>query len=130
MTPLVIFVHAEYHYSGFGARATPGIPALLADPAFQARYLRGDTQILARHATAALASYEVSPELALGLQWVHGPADGSGLVAPSATITLGDKLSLLAAAYVPYGASPRAGRPGSEYGAAPLAGLVQVRIYE
>ena len=125
-----LLVHAEYHYSGFGAKDPGGIAALLANRDFRARYLRGDTQILARHAAALLASYEVSPELALALQWLHGPADGSGLVAPSATVTLGDKLSLVGTGYLPYGPSPRGGTLTSEYGAAPRSALVQVRIHE
>ena len=60
---LVVF--GEYHYSGFGAASPQGILPLLADPGFQVRYLRGDTQILTRHAIAVLATYEYSPELTL-----------------------------------------------------------------
>jgi hypothetical protein len=124
-----LLVHAEDHYSGFGAKDAAGIAALLADPAFRARYLRGDTQILQRHALAALASYEVSPELAFALQWLHGPVDGSGVVAPSATVTFGDKISLLASAYWPYGRAPQGTTVRSEYGAASRSGLLQVRVY-
>ena len=125
-----ILAQAEYHYSGFAAKDPARIPALLADPDLRERYLRGDTQILGRHAVAVSGSYEVSPELALALQWLHAPLDGSGVLSPSATFTLGDTVSLLAAAYLPYGATPRGGAPTSEHGAAPRALLVQVRIYE
>jgi hypothetical protein len=55
-----VLVYGEYHYSGFGATSAAGILPLLADPAFEERYLRGDTQILGRHALAALASYRLS----------------------------------------------------------------------
>jgi hypothetical protein len=125
-----LLVHAEYHYSGFGAKDAAPIAALLGDPAFRARYLRGDTQILQRHALAVLASYEVSPELGVALQWLHGPVDGSGVVAPSASVTFGDKVSLLASAYWPYGRTPRGTTVRSEYAAASRSGLLQVRIYE
>jgi hypothetical protein len=124
-----LLVHAEYHYSGFGAKNAAGIGALLGDPAFRARYLRGDTQILQRHALAGLASYEVSPELAFALQWIHGPVDGSGIVAPSASVTFGDKVSLLASAYWPYGRPPLGTTVRSEYGTASRAGLLQLRFY-
>jgi hypothetical protein len=72
----------------------------------------------------------VSPEVAVSLQWLHGPVDGSGIVAPSASVTFGDKVSLLASAYWPYGRSPRGTTVRSEYGAASRSGLLQVRIYE
>jgi hypothetical protein len=125
-----LLVHAEYHYSGFGAKDAAGIAALLGSPAFRARYLRGDTQILQRHAFAVLGSYEVSPELAVSLQWLHGPVDGSGILAPSASVTFGDKVSLLASAYWPYGRTPQGTTVRSEYGTASRSGLLQVRIYE
>jgi hypothetical protein len=125
-----VLIHAEYHYSGFGAREARGIVTLLADPGFQGRYLRGDTQILGRHALGVLASFEVSPELALAGQWLQSAADGSGLFAPSATLTLGDKVTLLGTLYLPYGQAPIGGTLRSEYGAASRSAFVQVRIYE
>jgi len=125
-----VLLYAEYHYSGFGAPHAREILALLADPGFLRRYLRGDTQILGRHALGVLASLEVSPELALAGQWLQSPVDGSGLVAPSATVTLGDTVSLLAAVYLPYGRAPSGGTLRTEYGAASRSAFVQVRIHE
>jgi hypothetical protein len=124
-----VLVYAEYHYSGFGATSAAGIVPLLADPAFQERYLRGDTQILGRHAIAVLASYEVSPELSWAAQWLQSPADGSGVVVPSATMTFSDRLSLLLSGYLPYGRPPVGPAFGSEFGATPFAFFVQLRAY-
>jgi hypothetical protein len=124
-----LLVHGEYHYSGFAATSAADIPALLADPEFRERYLRGDTQILERHAVAVLGTYEASPEIGVSVQWLHAPLDGSGVLSPSATFTLGDSVSVLAAAYLPYGSAPQAGTLTSEYGAAARSALVQVRIY-
>jgi len=124
-----LLVYAEYHYSGFGATSPAGILPLLADPAFQERYLRGDTQILTRHATAVLASYEVSPELSWAAQWLLSPIDGSGVVMPSATLTFNDRLSLLLSGYLPYGRPPVGPVFGSEFGATPLGFFVQLRAY-
>jgi hypothetical protein len=124
-----LLVEAEYHYSGFGATQPGDILPLLADPDFRKRYLRVDMQILERHATAAVASYEFSPELAVTGQWLHSPVDASGVVAPSATFTFGDRLSLVATAYLPYGRPPEGLTLNSEYGVAPLSAFVQFRIY-
>jgi hypothetical protein len=124
-----ILLFVEYHYSGFGAPSAEEIVPLLADPAFLERYLRGDTQILVRHALAALATYEASPELTFNGQWIQSPVDGSGVLVPSVTWTLSDRLSLLGSVYLPYGAAPEGLTLMSAYGAAALSGLVQFRLY-
>lgn len=124
-----LLVHVEYHYSGFGARKAAEVVALVASREFSGRYLRGDTQILGRHALGALASYDMSPGLVLSGQWLQSPVDGSGLVAPSAALTLSDSLSVMFSVYIPYGRPPRESILQSEYGGTPLSGFLQVRIY-
>lgn len=119
-------IFAEYHYSGFGARRATEVIALLADPAFRTRFERGDTQILGRHAITVYATYELSPELTTGLRWIQSPRDGSGVVIPTATATLGDRLSIQAALYLPWGAEPVDLTLQSEYGSAALTGFVQL----
>ncbi|HEU4726845.1 MAG TPA: hypothetical protein VFT22_03120 [Kofleriaceae bacterium] len=122
-----ILVIAEYHYSGFGAPRARDVPGLLADPRFAARFTRGDTQILGRHAIALVGSYEASPELELGLRWLQSPVDGSGVATPTATARLSDRLAVLGALYVPYGAAPSGPELRSEYGATSLTGFVQLQ---
>lgn len=122
-----LLVYGEYHYSGFGAVSADGIPGLLADRAFQERYLRGDTQILGRQALAVLALYECSPEVLLSSEWLRSPTDGSGVIVPSATLTFGDRWSMLLSGYLPYRGHSAAQR--SEFGAAPLALFAQLRVY-
>jgi hypothetical protein len=124
-----VLVYAEYHYSGFGVRSPADIVRLLSEPAFAERYGRGDTQILSRHAVGVLGSYEASTELALSGQWMHNPLDRSGVIAPGLTVTLSDRLSIFGASYLPYGASPRGTSLRSEYGAAPVSGFLQLRVY-
>ena len=124
-----VLLFGEYHYSGFGATSAGLMLVQLADPLFQERYLRGDTQILGRHATAVLASYELSPEITLGGQWIQSPVDRSGVVVPSATWTLSDRWSVVLNAYLPYGAEPSGLTLASEFGASPLAAFVQVKAY-
>ena len=62
----------EYHYSGFGAARPGDILRMLSSPDFRERYIRGDTQILSRHALA-LSSYEASPEFTYAGQWIAQP---------------------------------------------------------
>jgi hypothetical protein len=116
----------EYHYSGFGVVDAEDVVPLLADPAFRARFERGDTQILGRHAIVLSASYEVSPELSTGVRYLQSPRDGSGVVMPTATVTLGDRLTLLGAFYVPWGAAPVGLELKSEYGTAGITGFFQL----
>lgn len=124
-----VLVYGEYHYSGFGAPSADGILPLLADPAFGERYLRGDTQILGRHALAVLAFYELSPVVSYSVQWLQSPVDGSGVLVPSSTFTLSDRVSMLLSGYVPYGAKPVGPMLQSQFGASPLSALFQLRIY-
>jgi hypothetical protein len=124
-----ILLFVEYHYSGFGAPRAEDILPLLSTPEFLERYLRGDTQILDRQAIAALATYESSPELTLNGQWIQSPVDGSGVLVPSLTWTLSDRLSFLGSFYFPYGAEPIGRTLQSTYGAAAISGLLQIRIH-
>jgi hypothetical protein len=124
-----VLVYAEYHYSGFGASSAAGILPLLADPAFQERYVRGDTQILERHAIAVLASYEQSPEVSWSAEALHSPIDGSGVIVPSATLTFGDRASMVFSGYLPYGRAPNGMTLQSQFGASPLAIFMQLRLY-
>lgn len=124
-----ILAYAEYHYSGFGARRPADLLALLGDERFLERYLRGDTQILSRHAIGLIASYEASPDVTGSGHWVHNPGDRSGIVVPGLTYTFSDELSLLGTVYVPYGGTPRGWTLRSEFGSAARAALLQVRLY-
>lgn len=124
-----ILAYAEYHYSGFGAGRPGEIPARLATPSFVGRFVRGDMQILSRHAVGATGSYEASPEITYSGQWLHNPGDRSGVIAPAMTYTFNDAVSVLGSLYVPYGRPPEGGVLKSEYGAAALSGLVQLRVY-
>ena len=124
-----ILAYTEYHYSGFGAGSPEDIRALVTTPSFVERFIRGDLQILSRHAVGLTGSCAVSPEVAWSGQWLLNPNDHSGIVAPGLTYTFSDTVSLLATVYLPYGQPPEDGVLRSEYGAAPLSGLLQLRLY-
>ncbi len=124
-----LLLAAEYHYSGFGADGAGRIAAALADPAFLERYLRGDMQILTRHAVAATTACEVSPLVSFNVAWIQQPVDRSGVVIPGITLTFGDRASAGASAYLAYGRGSSLQGLGSEYGATPASLLLQFRFY-
>lgn len=124
-----VLFYVEYHYSGFGAQRPSDILPMLSTPAFAGRYLRGDTQILSRHAVGLIASYEASTELSLSGQWIHNPRDRSGVLAPGFTWTFSDRMSVLGTVYGPYGRAPQGAVMRSEYGTASRSGLLQLRVY-
>jgi hypothetical protein len=124
-----VLAYAEYHHSGFGAPFPEATLPLLATPEVAERYPRGDMQLLSRHAVAVTGSYEQSVDIAWSGQWVLNPADGSGVVVPGFTCTLRDDVSIVANGYLPYGAAPSGLLLRSEYGTAPLAAFLQLRIY-
>ena len=125
-----IAVFLEWHWSGFGVADPADAVARLADPAFRERYVRGDTQILGRQAAALLATYEVDPELALSLLGLVSTRDASGVAAPGVALRLGDRLTVQANLYLPWGARPVGLELRSDYGAVPLAAFVQLAAYD
>jgi hypothetical protein len=122
---------AEYHYSGLGARSPGALVSLLAtSPEFVRRYVRGDTQLLGRHAVALLATLELTNEVAGQALALVSPRDGSGVLSPSVTYTLSDAASVQATLYVPWGAEPEGLALGSDYGWTPLSAFLQLRVYD
>jgi len=125
-----LYLLAEYQWSGLGAARPADLPALLQQPSFRDRLLRGDMQLTGRQAAAAMASYEASEVLTCSLTALVSTRDGSGVVAPTVKLDLGDKLTVTASLYLPWGARPEGAVPRSDLGGTPVAGMVQVAIYE
>ncbi|HEU4724581.1 MAG TPA: hypothetical protein VFU59_04690 [Candidatus Eisenbacteria bacterium] len=121
---------AEYHYSGFGAPSADEVPVRFGSARLVARYLRGDTQILSRHAAALWTTYEFDPEWSVGGTILAAPSDGSGLIEPSVTFSAGNRFSFRASLYLPFGAGLREGDPGSFYGATPRSLWVQIAFVD
>jgi hypothetical protein len=122
-------VMGEYHYSGFGIRDIKKALARLMDPLFQKRFLRGDSQILGRHALAVQLSMPFTDTWRGGLLILESPVDGSGLAAPSLSWDVAQNVSLRANAFIPWGAEPVGGQLKSEYGASPLSLFLQLNFY-
>jgi hypothetical protein len=111
-----IRVVAEYHYSGFGVENVGRDPHILLDTAFRARLARGDSQILGRHALALSLSTDIVDELSMAVSWLESPVDGSGMVTAGFTYVASDALTLVLTGAFPWGTSPLAGIPRSEWG--------------
>lgn len=121
---------AEYHYSGFGVDNIGDDPSILLDPAWQARFLRGDTQLLGRHAVALSLSYDVFDDLSFMVAYIQSPVDGSGLIAPGFNWNYSDNVTIVFSAFIPWGTPPDAGVPTSEWGSSPLTLFLQARLYD
>jgi len=120
---------AEHHFSGFGLREISDTEERLEDPSFRERYLRGDMQILGRHAGVVQAVYGLVGVSPLNLSWIVSPTDGSGVLVPSVSWIFSDNVTLAANAYLPYGAEPDDGAIRSEYGGGAVSGLLQINFY-
>lgn len=125
-----IRVALEYHYSGFGIENVGADPSVLFDARFQSRLLRGDSQVLGRHALALVLSSELSDEVSGAVSWLQSPVDGSGIVSTSFSWAQSDNLTLVLNALVPWGTPPSGGVPRSEWGSAPITVLLQARLYD
>ena len=123
-------VVVEYHYSGFGVTNVGRDPSILADPFFQARFLRGDSQLLGRHALALSLSYNLFDDLSAAISYIQSPVDGSGLVAPTLVWNHSDNVTVVLNVTAPWGTWPEGGIPTSEYGSAPITIYLQARLYD
>ena len=124
-----LLVIGEYHYSGFGVSDIKDLGTSLQDPAFVERCLRGDTQILGRHACAAQVVHGVGGVWSSSALWLFSPVDGSGVITPAVACRFSDNVTLSASAYFGYGAPPEDGELQSEYGGTATSVLVQISFY-
>jgi len=119
----------EYHYSGFGVKDMADAMDRLEDPTFQERFLRGDTQILGRHALALQSTYPLNDVWTSSMMILQSPADGSGVAAPSLTARLSQNATLILSGFIPWGDEPSGGQLESEYGATPASLFLQLNLY-
>jgi len=122
-------VLGEYHYSGFGVKDIEDAMARLADPTFQERFLRGDMQILGRHAHAVQMTYPVNDAWSASLLLLQSTADGSGVATPSLVADLRENATLVVSAFIPWGEEPDAGQLESEYGGSATTLFAQLSLY-
>ena len=119
----------EYHYSGFGVKDINDATVLFGRPEYEKRLLRGDTQILGRHAVGLQASYPFNESLTGSLTVLGSPKDGSGMVSPSLRWDVSRTTSLTVMGYLPWGAGSENGVLKSEYGGSPYSIFFQIGVY-
>ncbi len=125
-----IRVILEYHYSGFGVANIGRDPSILSDPFFQARFARGDSQILGRHILALALSTDLDDYVSWGVNYFQSPVDGSGMVTTALSWVQSDTLTLVLSGGFPWGATPIGGVPQSEWGSSPFNIFLQARMYD
>ncbi len=123
-------IAAEYHYSGFGVENVSEDASILADPFFQARFLRGDSQLLGRHALGVSLSYQLLDDIAASLGYIQSLVDGSGVITPTLSWNQSDNVTIVLNVTAPWGTWPRGGVPTSEYGSGPITIFLQARLYD
>ncbi|MBN1975671.1 MAG: hypothetical protein JW787_18705 [Sedimentisphaerales bacterium] len=119
----------EYHYSGFGLKNIEDIPTQSLNEDFMDRIIRGDTQILGRHAIASQLSYPFRIDLNGSLLILQNPQDRSGIVSPSINWDFSQSSSLVGSFFIPWGDKPSNGIIQSEYGGTPISIFIQLRSY-
>ena len=122
-------VLGEHHYSGFGVEDAEDILARLQDTDFQARFLRGDSQILGRQALAAQISYPFDDVVQGSLLVLTNPTDGSGVVSPSLRLDVDRNITFVSSVFVPWGDEPSGGELKSEYGVTGASLFLQANVY-
>ena len=120
----------EYHYSGFGVSDARLLPALLASPSYSSRIQRGDTQILGRQALATQASYTFNQSWSGSFEVLQSLIDYSGVLLPSLSFEVSERLSLQGALFYGYGPSTRMGVPQSQFGGVPPTFILNVSFYD
>ena len=102
-------------------------PAEYAALLFSPRLVSGQIQNVGRVYAGSQVSYELTPLATAAAAVLVNLDDGSGLVNPTLSYSLGDESSLLVGAIVPWGAEPDGGGLRSEYGSYFTALWVQWR---
>jgi len=124
-----LYMVAEYHYSGYGLEDPTTVTELDESSPFFDRYLRGDTQMLGRHAVAVQATYGFAGTAPISVTWLGSPVDGSGVFIPAVSWSFSDSITLTAQAYFALGEDSADGELRSEYGATPASVLAQISFY-
>ena len=116
----------EYQHDGFGAASATELPAVaLSRPA-----ARGEMQVLGEDEAATQLTYQLHPLLELELLALWNLRDGSGLVAPAATLSVSNEITARGGVFVAAGPpGPSLLAPASEYGPLPPGAYLAVSAF-
>ena len=120
-----LYAIVEIQHDGYGAaRPADIVPVLLSAP-----FQRGELQALGRDVAAAEATYQVHPLVSAELLTLWDLGDGSLIVAPGASLSASNDLTIRAGAYLPAGRGASGAAIGSEFGAVPRFGYASVSLF-
>jgi hypothetical protein len=116
----------EYQHDGFGAASAAELPAVaLSRPAG-----RSELQVLGRDEAAAQLTYQLHPLLSLELLTLWNLRDGSGLVAPAASLSVSNEVTARGGLFLSVGsAGATLAAPASEYGPLPAGAYLAVSAF-
>ncbi len=116
----------EYQHDGFGAASAAQLPAVaLSHPA-----ARGELQVLGRDEAATQLTYQLHPLVELELLALWNLRDGSGLVAPAATLSVSNEVTARGGLFFAAGSpGPSLLAPASEYGPLPAGAYLAVSAF-
>jgi hypothetical protein len=117
----------EYLHDGFGARSADELLAVAGSAPFR----RGEMQTLGSDAATASASWDAHPLVRVDVRALSNLRDGSVLLAPGATYSAGDEVSVRVGAFAGLGPGISATPPraGSEYGVRPAIAYVALSVF-
>jgi len=118
-----VYVIAEYQRDGFGAAGPEELISVLLSDAAQ----RGELQVFGRDEIVLQGSIELHPLFGLDALVLWNLNDPSALLAPGASYSAGNEVSVRGGIYVGLGTgTAEGGLPGSEFGAVPTTGYVSL----
>jgi hypothetical protein len=121
-----LYAVLEFQHDGYGAASAAALPAVaLSQPA-----QRAELQVLGQDEAAADLTYQLHPLVGLELLALWNLRDGSGLVAPAATRSLSDEVSVRGGLFLAAGpAGPSLLAPASEYGPLPAGAYIALSAF-
>jgi len=120
-----LYLVLEYQHDGFGAGGAEDLVSVALSPAFS----RAELQVLGRDEVAVSASYQVHPLWMADLLTLVNLGDGSLLVAPGASYSVGAEVSVRGGVFVGVGdgtVDVEQGILGSEYGIMPASAYLSL----
>ena len=120
-----LYAIVEYQHDGYAAARASDLIAVLSS----APYQRGELQALGRDVAAAELQYQVHPLVSLELLALADLRDGSVLLAPGASLSASNDLTVRAGAYLSAGRGAGLAGLGSEFGAVPRFGYGSVSLF-
>jgi hypothetical protein len=113
----------EYQHDDFGASDADDLARVFRSEPFK----NGEMQVLGEDEVAAQGSWQIHPLWNVSLLTLINLRDGSGLVVPAGTYSVGTDVTVAGGLFFSYGdgsISLLSGSVGSEYGIVPVTGYL------